>query len=152
MRDPAVYTISLIGKVVAKKNLKRTFRARNGKMVATYGAGQQDLDRLAMQVPAEVRDLGLVHPDIEFFFTVPDGRIDTDNSVTTCMDILVKMGVLQNDSVARNNGRKIIHPAQRGPIAKTTIMLIDTGLNRWPNKLPAAGSAPAPGALLDRDA
>lgn len=129
------YVICLIGKVIAKKNLKRTFRGKDGKMAVTYGAGQDALDRLSMQIPGEVRDLGLLHPDIEFFFTVPDGRIDTDNSITTLMDILVKMGVLQDDSVAKNNGTKTIHPARRGDVATTIIKLTDRGLNQWPEKV-----------------
>lgn len=125
------HLIVLIGAVPSKKNEKTPFKNKAGKM-RFYNPSQAAIDRLSMQVPATVRDLGLLHPDIEFTFTVPHGGMDTDNTVTTLMDILVTMGVLQNDSVARNNGRKTINPAVRGDVARTTIKLTDTGIDRWP--------------------
>jgi Holliday junction resolvase RusA-like endonuclease len=127
------YNMVLIGHIPAKKNLKTPVRNKEGK-VRFYNPGQADIDRLALQVPAELRDLRLRHADFEFWFQVPDGRRDRDNSVTTLFDIFVQMGVIWNDSIARSNGKITIHPATLGDVAKTIIKITDTGRDLWPTK------------------
>jgi hypothetical protein len=104
------YEIELFGKPIAKKNDKIPFRNKAGKMRFRYG-GQAELDSLMVQVPGELRDLKLMHPRIEFFFTVAKRKFDRDNAQTTLLDILVKMGTLAGDSVATCNGSMVIHPA-----------------------------------------
>lgn len=105
-----IHVIELEGKPVAKKNDKIPFKNKAGKMRFRYGS-QDQLDRLAIQIPGWARDLKLEHPAIEFEFTVAHRKFDRDNAVTTLLDLLVKMGVLAQDSVAHCNGLMTIHPA-----------------------------------------
>lgn len=74
---------------------------------------QTQLDRLALQIPGEYRDLKLESPDLHFYFTYEKANWDTDNAMTTLLDLLVRYGVLKNDNIKSLNGLKVIHPAKR---------------------------------------
>jgi hypothetical protein len=140
----AVYTIRLIGHVPAKKNSTHSIII-GGKRRTIYSRDSYiELDRLAYQIPPEVRDLKLIHPEIEFWITVPQGRSDRDNTVTSCLDLLVLYGVLVNDSIASCNGKMTIHPAVRGDIHKTIIKLTESehGSDPWPNVPPRGPKKP----------
>lgn len=111
---PGPITLIILGKIPAKKNTKKVIKTRSGKWTATYGSAQQEIDRIELQIPGEVRDLNLVHPEIEFTFSAPLQNWDRDNAVTTLLDVLVKYSVLKNDSVLQCNGKIVIHPCVRG--------------------------------------
>jgi hypothetical protein len=138
------HTICLIGHVPAKKNSTHSVDI-GGKRKTIYSKDTyEELDRLAFQIPPEVRDLQLIHPEIEFWITVPQGRSDRDNTVTSCLDLLVLYGVLTNDSIASCNGKITIHPAVRGDIHKTIIKLTESehGSDPWPNVPPRGPKKP----------
>lgn len=125
------YELDLRGLVPSKKNEKVPVTTKSGKRRMYYQA-QPEIDRLSMQVPGELRDLGLVHPDIDIYMTKTDGRSDKDGALSTLLDIMVKMGILKNDSVAQCNGRITLHPVRRGGENRTMILLNDTRFNLWP--------------------
>ena len=118
------YELHFLGRVAAKKNNKIPLRNKEGKMRFRYG-DQEGLDRLAVQVPGWARDMQLVHPDLEFQFTVQRRDFDRDNAVTTLLDLLVKMGCLKNDSVAQCNGKITILPAVISDHWATVVRLIE---------------------------
>lgn len=122
---PKSWTIELLGHVPAKKNT--TVSVMVGKKRRTIYAAKTytELDRLAMQIPGEARDIHLLHPEIDFYMTTVDGRSDRDNAVTSCLDLLVLYGVLSNDTIASCNNRITIHPAKKGEVAKTVIVLTE---------------------------
>lgn len=84
---------------------------------------QTEIDRLAIQVPGEYRDLKLESPDIDYYFTYTKANWDRDNAAVCLGDILVTMGVLASDNLAHCNGRITLHPAVRGPYDETRIVL-----------------------------
>lgn len=129
-----VHTMELLGHIPAKKNAKVPIVTESGKRRMIYSKDAQvELDRLALQIPAEVRDLNLEHPAIDFYPTVTTGASDRDNSQTTCLDLLVSYGVIRNDSVAACNGRMTMHTAERGDVARMVIKLTETTENLWPD-------------------
>lgn len=88
------------------------------------------LDSLAVQIPAELRNLHLKHPDLDVTFIVPmdnardrPSRSDRDGMLTTILDILVRMGVIRDDSISVFNGTIILRPAQVGKDYKTIIRI-----------------------------
>lgn len=99
----------LVGRIPSKKNAYTPRRDKPGMF--KNSKLQTELDRLAMQIPGYARDLKLESPTIEFYFTYIKANADRDNSVTTCMDLLVSMGVLADDNTKRCNGLITIHPA-----------------------------------------
>lgn len=114
------YEFELLSKVPAKKNMLRPVRRKNGKLgLVNDRQASSLLDYIAMQIPPEVRDLGLLHPNIEFTFGVPseyftgkaNRRWDRDNAITGLLDVFVDMGVLRDDSISCCNGTITIHPA-----------------------------------------
>jgi hypothetical protein len=124
--DQEGLTIELLGKICAKKNRKFTFRGKDGKMKASYGKAQDELDRLEIQIPGWARGLELVSPDLDFQFECPNKNWDRDNAVTTAIDLLVKTGVLKNDSVKQLNSIITIFPARMAEYWKTTITIWPT--------------------------
>jgi hypothetical protein len=88
---------------------------------------QTELDRLAVQIPAECRDLNLLHPDLDVTFWVLDRRSDRDNMLTTLLDLLKDYGVIRNDSIAQCNGTVILRPAIICDHYKTVIILTKGG-------------------------
>jgi hypothetical protein len=101
-----------MGHVPSKKNAYR--RQNNGGMYRRKDV-VQDIDSLSAQIPAWTKNLRLEHAHISVRLTVGDGRADRDNKVTTLLDILVRAGVLRNDSIARCNGRIFVHEAVISP-------------------------------------
>lgn len=51
-------------------------------------------------------------PEISVTFYVARANKDQDGMYTTLLDCLQKAGVLVNDNIAHNNGRKVLHPCQ----------------------------------------
>ena len=121
------YEIVLLGEVVASKNEKMAvMRKRKSDTakgvagshyagIALKPAAKESMDRIAMQIPGELRDLKLRHPRIEFNFVVGRINVDRDNIVSTVLDLLVLYGVMENDSVASCNNMIVIHPAHLRP-------------------------------------
>ena len=120
MREPIV--VQFRGTVPSKKN-SYTPRSR-GKGFFKSKSLQEAIDRLALQIPAEVRDLHLDSPDITFHFTFRKFNADRDNKVTCLLDVLVAYGVLADDNTLRCNGRITIEPAVRGEYDSVTITLV----------------------------
>ena len=127
------YEFTLLSKPIAKKNSLRPVQRKDGRLgIINDRAGKALLDRLAMQVPPEVRDLGLIDPAIEVTFGVPaeylagkrNRRFDRDNAFTSVVDILIDMGVMADDSVGGGcNGTITIHPAIVDESWRTTVVL-----------------------------
>lgn len=128
-----VYMIYLSGLVPSKKNEKIPKRNKAGKIRMHYQA-QPEIDRLADQIPPDMRDLGLLHPDIEIWFGVTHGKGDRDGKEATVLDLLKKYGVIQDDCIAKFNGKVTIHPADRHATDYVLIKLTDTGIDWWPEK------------------
>jgi hypothetical protein len=101
--------ISLRGHIPSKKNSYSPRKDRPGFF--KNSKLQSQLDRLALQIPVECRDLNLESPDLHFYFTYEKANWDTDNAMTSLIDLLVQYGVLANDNIRRLNGMKVIHPA-----------------------------------------
>jgi hypothetical protein len=106
------------------------FKQAIAMMRKMFGVGitsesvKESLDRLAMQIPGDVRDLKLVHPEIEFIITHDQDRQDRDNIVTTILDLLVQYGVLADDSIKQCNGKMTIWPSEKGEYPEVTVVLI----------------------------
>lgn len=92
------YSLSISGPVPSKKNRYR-YSQRGGYVPAEIA---QQLETLAWEL---YRQWGNRKP-IEYAsvfvrFFVPDGKADLDNKYTAVQDLLVKAGVLRNDSISR---------------------------------------------------
>lgn len=111
----------LIGKPPSKKN--RYTPNKDGKGFHKNKRLQTELDRLAMQIPGQYRDLNLVSPDISFHFTFEKFNSDRDGAVTAILDILVDMSVLRGDNTTSCNGTITIHPAVRGEQDSVRVVL-----------------------------
>mgnify|MGYP003931958583 CR=1 FL=1 len=89
---------------------------------------QAELDALALQVPPEMAGMELVSPDIDVHLECPTSRPDRDNILTTILDVLVRMRVLKDDSIAHCNGRIVLHPVVKSEEWRTTVTLsVSTG-------------------------
>ena len=122
------YQVSLFGSLPSKKNMYRPRKDRPGMFKDSKL--RLELDRLALQIPGELRGLELVNPDIEVFFEIPEpaGRqrpdaADRDGKLTTILDLLVAYKVLKDDSIRYCNGTMIVHPAKIGTQHYTKIVL-----------------------------
>jgi hypothetical protein len=114
--------IVLLGKVPSKKNRYRP--RKGGKGFFKDSTLQDELDRLALQIPAEARDLRLRHPAIDFYFTYTKANYDRDNACQCLLDLLVSpYRVLEDDNIAQCNGTITIHPAVRGEQDSVRIVL-----------------------------
>lgn len=102
-----VYSLTLHG-VVSKKNAYTPHKGGMHKSPALKAA----LDDLEMQVPGELRDLQLEHPDITISFSPRSNSIDRDNLLTTVLDVLVRCQVIPDDSIKHCNGFIILKPAE----------------------------------------
>ena len=66
------WTFEVYGQTFAKKNRQVAIR-RNGREYRIYGEeARQEVRDALMQIPPEIRRLGLIHPDITMVFEVPD--------------------------------------------------------------------------------
>jgi Holliday junction resolvase RusA-like endonuclease len=104
--------IEFRGHVPSKKNSYSPRKDKPGLFKNT--ALQAQLDRLALQIPADVRGICLESPDLHFYFTYEKANWDPDNAMTTVIDLLVEYCVLRDDNLRRCNGTKVIHPAVKG--------------------------------------
>jgi Holliday junction resolvase RusA-like endonuclease len=108
---PAYYEFTLYGITKSKKNTYTP--KRTGGMYKNTEL-QAELDNLEAQVPGDVRDLRLEHPDVLVEFSSRSKRRDRDGLLTTVLDVLVKCGVFQNDDIAHFNGTVTLLPAKVG--------------------------------------
>jgi hypothetical protein len=118
-----VLWLRLMGQVAAKKNNWRP--RRGGKGIFLDEKSRASIDGLAAQIPGALRDLRLRHPAIEVFTFVPlkGCDADVDNMWTSISDILVKYGVLAEDSIRHCNGPKLLHPAILWEVHATVVKL-----------------------------
>jgi len=128
--DPIV--LEFLGTVPSKKN---EYKKRSGRGKGMYKGEElrTKLDALAEQIPPEVRNLKLVHPDVTWRFELPKGSrshrawdTDPDNKATALTDLLVSFGVFREDSFRYHNGRKVIEPAEEidGVVDKVTVTIV----------------------------
>jgi Holliday junction resolvase RusA-like endonuclease len=96
----ATYRLEFRGPVPSKKNRLR--RSRNGGIFREAGA-TEEINELLRQASLQWKR----KPPIEHVvgiaatFYVRNGKADADNKYTTLQDVLVKAGVIRNDSIAR---------------------------------------------------
>lgn len=91
------YVIRLRGHVPSKKN--RWSRSAKGGMHIPKEIAAE-IDGLILQAKSQWKSSPLESAELRAGFVVRDGRSDLDNKVTAVQDILVKAGVLRNDSIA----------------------------------------------------
>lgn len=107
---PIQVKLCLRGPCPAKKNLWKT--ARNGRKFIDKTTRAQ-IDSLTIQARSQWGGIRSVeNPDMEFTFYVAAARRDQDGMYTTVLDCLQEAGVIVNDNIKRNNGRKVLHPCQ----------------------------------------
>jgi Holliday junction resolvase RusA-like endonuclease len=105
------YTLELKGTVPCKKN--RWHRGRNGAVYFDEAPQKQGniqalLDALQLQVQAAWKRPTIERvAEIRALFIVQNGRSDLDGKYTTLQDVLVKAGVLRNDSILRLQGFRV---------------------------------------------
>lgn len=129
------FDIEFFGKIEAKKNNLLPVVRKNGNAALVYSSkARASMDSLMLQVPGEFRDMRLISPDVEFFFTVADGRSDRDNMRTSLLDCLVKMGVLRNDSMAAFNGKETAWPAVISDHYRTVVRIHPSGIQAMPRR------------------
>jgi hypothetical protein len=114
-------TIRFLG-FASKKNFWRP--GKNGRGIYLDKKTRALVERMELQVPAEVRDLRLESPDMIWTFRYTNGHADRDGIMVTVLDILQKYGVLVNDSITRCNGLWTVHPAERGEYDEVEVTLI----------------------------
>ena len=100
----------LYGHCPSKKNMWE--RREAGRMVLPKEVKEQ-IDTLTTQALFGWKYPGPVEsPDITVRFFVAAKRQDQDGMYTTILDCLQAAGVLVNDNIAHNNGRKILEPCE----------------------------------------
>jgi hypothetical protein len=120
-------TIRFIG-FTSKKNRKAP--RKGGRGLYLEPKTRTMIDRMELQVPAEVRDLNLEHPDMIWEFQYTNAHIDRDGIITTVLDILGgPCRVIKNDNIAHCNGTWTIYPAERGEYDMVEVTLIPQGSN-----------------------
>ena len=133
------YTLELRGSVPCKKN--RWHRGKGGMYFdepeAKRGNIQALIDALILQSRTQwngqaVRPIERTEL-ISAVFTVKDGRSDLDGKWTTLQDILVKAGVLRNDSIARvphTEQQALIRPDEEESVSVMIWEAVLTGRER----------------------
>lgn len=104
------YQFQIYGLTRSKKN---AYTVRSGRIVIGSDL-KKELENLEMQIPAEVRDLGLIHPDIRVQFNSRSDRRDRDGLLTVILDLMVKCRVIAGDNIRNCNGTITILPAILG--------------------------------------
>lgn len=117
------YEFKLLGPLRAKKNRYTPRRDKRGFFKSSKL--QEQIDRIAIQIPGELRDLKLESPDMEVWFYSPSRRFDRDGSLTTLLDILKQYGVIVDDNVAHFNGTVVLHPCLFAEFDYTIIKMVD---------------------------
>ncbi len=87
------------------------------------------LNYILEQIPREVWDTKLKHPTITMQRYAPEQnqRRDRDGMLTTLLDLLVRAGVLEDDSDLYNNGAWHILPTQIADAQKVVLILETQG-------------------------
>jgi hypothetical protein len=101
-------------------------RKKNGQMgmgLATKPEAREAMNRLAMQIPGEFRDLRLRHPRTEVWFYVARDDFDRSNGWCCLEDLLWQYGVIVDDCVREFNAELVLHPAELGDEWRTVVML-----------------------------
>jgi hypothetical protein len=124
MNQPTI-TIQFRGHPPSKKNLYSPRKDRPGMF--KNAALRTALDRLAIQIPSDARDLKLENPDIGVYFYYTKANWDRTNAWQTIEDLLVEYGVLSDDNIRRNNGTITIHPAIKFDYDGCTVILHPKG-------------------------
>lgn len=107
---PLNISMVLWGHCPSKKNLWRV--GSNGQMFLDAEVKAQ-IDTLTTQAMFKWNQSGpVVHPELAITFVVAAERQDQDGMYTTILDCLQAAGVLVNDNIKHNNGRKILEPCQ----------------------------------------
>jgi hypothetical protein len=121
--------LRLVGNVASKKNeytvRRNKVKGDGTRALAIKEDARADLQGIAFQVPGALRDLRLRHPDVEVWTFIPlkGCDADRDNKWVALSDILVKYGVLANDSIRHFNGNLQIHPAILWDVSITVVKL-----------------------------
>lgn len=97
--------IELFGEPPAHKNEKMPVRRKSGRLgLITKPMASLKKDRLQIQIPAEYRNLKLVHPRVEMQFYVMREDFDRSNGWCVIEDLLWQTGVIVDDCVKYFNG------------------------------------------------
>jgi Holliday junction resolvase RusA-like endonuclease len=115
---PIKVKLVLAGPCPAKKNLWK--RGRSGHMFLDSTVKAQ-IDSLTIQARSQWKHGAVESPTMEFRFFVAAARRDQDGMYTTILDCLQEAGVLVNDNIKRNNGRKILHPCEFVPLNRERV-------------------------------
>lgn len=119
--------IELFGEVPSKKNQYRAVVKKSGKAGLVKDRKMRaKYDYLVEQVPVEFRDLNLKHPriTIQRFCPLVNFSQDRDGIFTTILDeILVRLGIIEDDSDIYNNGQWVIESTKVADAAKLVITL-----------------------------
>jgi Holliday junction resolvase RusA-like endonuclease len=111
------YTLHIEGHVPSKKNKWKPGRGR----VFLPREAQREIDSLILQVRMQWQREALEQAEIRMHFRVRDGRGDLDNKQTTILDVLVKAGVVKNDSIAHL--RRLTATAEIYPAVQETVLI-----------------------------
>lgn len=122
------YEFTLYGLTGAKKN-----RYTPGPRGMHKGAElRAELNDLEAQIPGNVRDLRLLHPDMVLKLSCKNGRRDRDGILTTVLDLLVRCQVITDDNIANFNGKITIEPAVLGDSDEATVILYPRNVILYP--------------------
>ncbi len=109
------YTIDVTSPSIskAKKNRLQTGISKAGKAFRFYDKDVEAAAKAVLDsIPPEIRDIGLIHPNVSWKFYVPTGASDRDGMHTNILDAMKEQGVIVNDSVKWYNGTETILPAE----------------------------------------
>lgn len=111
-------------KVPSKKN---SYIPKSGRFIKPQSIRNFET-ACAFSIPNEYKNLKLRHPDIMISAAIPktSWRSDRDNSATAILDILVKNGVLHDDSINHNNGILVLNPVT---LSDTYQTIVDIWIN-----------------------
>lgn len=123
---PEYYEIEFCAAIPSKKNLYGV--SKIGKRFKPKEVRDAELLCLS-QIPPEYCNLKLRHPAVETWMYWPkkSWAQDQDGAYTTCLDYLVKAGVLFDDRIRDFNGPKLHHPAVESDRKKMVIRLYPDG-------------------------
>jgi hypothetical protein len=120
------YEIIIEADVVSKKN--QYAQTRTGRRFKPQSI--VETERLALaQIPADLYQLNLQHPAIEFIAFIPkkSWALDIDGVFTTICDYLVKAKVIKDDCIRHFNGPKLLHPVMESERKKFIIRIYPNG-------------------------
>ncbi len=121
--------LTFYGRVPSKKNQYRAVVRKTGKAALVKDRKLTGkLNYLVEQIDRELWDLGLTHPAITFqkYCPVEEMNQDRDGQITCLLDLLVRTGLLVDDSDLQNNGRWVIEPTIVSPEMRIDLTLETT--------------------------